>query len=125
MISSRILLALLSYVEPLPRKKIQLGPTFEWTIAQFEELQLHALAALAILLPRSINEYFEYHTGTKLLLFYEWTIANGKMKSIHFFLNLLFLFFYYFKMIIKVKEIAFLVKVVEIVNDHNYDIFFD
>jgi hypothetical protein len=26
---------------------------------------------------------------------------------------------------IKVKEIVFLVKVVEIINDHNYDIFFD
>ena len=78
MINSRILLALLTYVEPLPRKKSDIGNTFEWNIAQFEELQLHALTALSILLPRSLNEYFEYHVGTRLLLFYEWTINEGK-----------------------------------------------
>ena len=122
MIDSRVLLAFLSYIEPLPRKKSQMGPTFEWTISQMEEIQLHALAVLAILLPYSINEYFEYHVGTKLLVFYEWTINDGKIKTRKFFfLNYLL----FIKMNIKVKEIVFLVKVVEIINDLNYDMFFD
>jgi hypothetical protein len=80
MISSRVLLALLSYVEALPRKKASIPTTFEWTESQIEELQLHSLAALSILLPRSLNEYFDYHVGTRLLMFYEWTINSGKIE---------------------------------------------
>ncbi len=80
MINNRIVFALLSYIEPLPKKKTLVGNTFEWTISQIEELQLHALVALSILLPRLLNEYFQYHIGTRLLLFYEWTINNGKIK---------------------------------------------
>lgn len=72
------MLTLLSYIESLPRKA-QTGPyAFDWTLSQTEELQLHAIAALTILLPQFLNEYFEYHVGTRLLLFYEWTIAEGK-----------------------------------------------
>lgn len=78
MSTSRVLLALLSFVEALPRKKVNVPNTFEWTTSQIEELQLHSLAALAILLPRSLNEYFEYHVGTRLLIFYEWTINDGR-----------------------------------------------
>jgi hypothetical protein len=77
MLESRVLLALLSYIESLPRKSPP-GNAFEWTSSQTEELQLHAIAALSILLPQSLNEYFEYHVGTRLLLFYEWTINDGK-----------------------------------------------
>jgi len=80
MINNRIVFALLSYIEPLPKKKTHVGNTFEWTISQIEELQLHALVALSILLPRLLNEYFQYHIGTRLLLFYEWTINDGKIK---------------------------------------------
>ncbi|CAF1072360.1 unnamed protein product [Adineta steineri] len=80
MIDSRVLLAFLSYIEPLPRKA-QPGNNFEWSLAQIEELQLHAIAALSILLPRSLNEYFEYHVGTRLLLFYEWTINDDEFQS--------------------------------------------
>jgi hypothetical protein len=77
-----VLLAFLSYIEPLPRKT-QPGNPFEWSLSQTEELQLHAIAALSILLPRSLNEYFEYHVGTRLLLFYEWAINDGnRMNSI-------------------------------------------
>ena len=81
MVNSRVILALLSYIEPLPREKTHVGKTFDWKTTQIEELQLHALAALAILLPRSLKEYFEYHIGTKLLLFYDWTINDGKEKQ--------------------------------------------
>ncbi|CAF1323044.1 unnamed protein product [Adineta steineri] len=79
--NSRVILALLSYIEPLPRKKSPGINTFEWSLSQIEELQLHALTALSILLPNSLNEYFEYHTGTRLLLFYEWTINDDEFKS--------------------------------------------
>ena len=81
MIESRILLALLSYIEPLPRKN-PTGNVFEWTLSQTEELQLHAIAALTILLPMSLNEYLEYHVGTRLLLFYEWTISDGNRLTL-------------------------------------------
>lgn len=77
MISSRILLGLLSYIEPLPRRRNSTVNTFEWTASQYEELQLHALVALSILLPRSLNEYFDYQVGTRLLMFLEWTISKG------------------------------------------------
>jgi hypothetical protein len=93
MINSRILLALLSYIEPLPRKKTDLRNTFEWRISQLEELQLHALVALSIILPRLLSEYFEHHIGTKLLLFYEWTLIDGKIKERFLFFNN-FLFIY-------------------------------
>jgi len=73
---------LLSYIEPLPRKQSHVGNTFEWSLSQIEEFQLHALAALSILLPSSLNDYFEYHTGTRLLLFYEWTISDGKKEIV-------------------------------------------
>ncbi|CAF0791002.1 unnamed protein product [Rotaria sp. Silwood1] len=80
-INSRIILAFLSYIEPLPRKKDPQRNTFEWKISQFEDLQLHALVTLSILLPYSLNEYFEYGVGTRLLVFYEWTINNEEYKS--------------------------------------------
>ena len=91
MIDSRVLLAFLTYIEPLPRKP-QTGNVSEWSLAQIEELQLHAIAALSILLPRSLNEYFEYHVGTRLLLFYEWAINDGKN---------LFRFFFKIKFILR------------------------
>lgn len=75
--NSRVVLALLSYIEPLPRKKDLQFNTFEWNIAQCEDLQLHALAALSVLLPKSLMDYFEYGIGTRLLTFFEWAINNG------------------------------------------------
>ena len=76
MSDSRVLLALLSYVEPLPRAAPAVNPC-EWTLTQTEELQLHALAALAILLPQASNDYFDYHVGARLLLFYEWAVNDA------------------------------------------------
>lgn len=55
----------------------------EWTLAQMEDLQLHTIAALSILLPKSLDEYFEFHVGTRLLLFYEWTINDGKYSFVY------------------------------------------
>ena len=76
MSDSRVLLALLSYVEPLPRAAPASNPC-EWTLTQTEELQLHALAALAILLPQASSDYFDYHVGARLLLFYEWAVNDA------------------------------------------------
>ena len=82
---SRVLVALLSYIEPLPRQKNRPVNTFEWKISQIEDLQLHALVVLSILLPYSLNEYFEYRVSAKLLAFYEWTVNNGKKKFFLFY----------------------------------------
>ena len=110
---------MLSYIEPLPRKN-SINNVFEWTLAQTEELQLHSLAALTILLPVFLNEYFEYHAGTRLLLFYEWTISDGK-----FLLNTSEDFdIFFLQTNFEVKETVFLAKEVETINDLNYDTFF-
>jgi cilia- and flagella-associated protein 69 len=65
---SGILLALLSFIKPV---QIDRDPR-DWTISQFEELQLHAMSALCILIPVLIQDYFFCHGSNRLLMFLEW-----------------------------------------------------
>lgn len=57
------------------------GPR-DWTPAQFEELQLHALAALSTLGPLMIDEYMICQGSTRLLLLLEWCTGTGSLQSI-------------------------------------------
>ena len=69
----RLLLALFSYVkanEKVSRPK-------EWTWAQFEEIQLHAMAALGTLAPLMIDDYMMCQGSTRLLLLLEWCTGKG------------------------------------------------
>ncbi|XP_042672983.1 cilia- and flagella-associated protein 69 [Centrocercus urophasianus] len=74
--------ALLDYVKP--HKK----PGFhDWSAAQYEELQLHAIAILASVAPLLIDKYLSCQANTLLLVFLEWCIGQdpffGQGNSFH------------------------------------------
>ena len=69
---SGILLALLSFIKSIEKNR----DIRDWTISQFEELQLHAMSGLCILIPLLIRDYFNCHGSNRLLVFLEWCIKN-------------------------------------------------
>ncbi|KFP58940.1 Uncharacterized protein C7orf63, partial [Cariama cristata] len=74
--------ALLYYVKP--NKK----PGFhDWSAAQYEELQLHAIAVLASVAPLLVDKYLSCQANTLLLVFLEWCIGQdpffGQGNSFH------------------------------------------
>ncbi|XP_031470400.1 cilia- and flagella-associated protein 69 isoform X2 [Phasianus colchicus] len=74
--------ALLDYVKP--HKK----PGFhDWSAAQYEELQLHAIAILASVAPLLVDKYLSCQANTLLLVFLEWCIGQdpffGQGNSFH------------------------------------------
>jgi len=69
----KLLLALFSYV----KANEMMSPPREWTVSQFEELQLLALAALAQLGPLMIDDYMTCQGSTRLLLLLEWCVGSG------------------------------------------------
>lgn len=72
MSESGILLALLSFIKPIEKNR----DIRDWTISQFEELQLHAMSGLCILVPLLIRDYFTCHGSNRLLVFLEWCTKN-------------------------------------------------
>ena len=70
----RLLLALFSYVRANEKTS---GPR-EWTPAEMEELQLHAMAALCTLAPIMIDDYMMCQGSTRLLLLLEWCVGTGR-----------------------------------------------
>ncbi|KAI0219801.1 Cilia- and flagella-associated protein 69 [Lamellibrachia satsuma] len=68
----RLLLALFSYVRANEKTS---GPR-EWTPAEMEELQLHAMAALCTLAPIMIDDYMMCQGSTRLLLLLEWCVGT-------------------------------------------------
>jgi len=73
----RLLLALFSYVKANEKTSAPM----EWTSAQFEELQLHALAALCTLAPLMIDDYLVCQGTTRLLLLLEWCTGNDEFSG--------------------------------------------
>ncbi|NWH66776.1 CFA69 protein, partial [Geococcyx californianus] len=74
--------ALLYYVKPNQK------PGFHgWTAAQYEELQLHAIAILASVAPLLVDKYLSCQANTLLLVFLEWCIGQdpffGQGNSFH------------------------------------------
>eukprot|EP00076_Gallus_gallus_P009129 XP_004939333.1 cilia- and flagella-associated protein 69 isoform X2 [Gallus gallus] len=74
--------ALLYYVKP--HKK----PGFhDWSAAQYEELQLHAIAILASVAPLLVDKYLSCQANTLLLVFLEWCVGQdpffGQGNSFH------------------------------------------
>ncbi|NXW52072.1 CFA69 protein, partial [Nyctiprogne leucopyga] len=74
--------ALLYYVKPIQK------PGFhDWSAAQYEELQLHAIAILASVAPVLIDKYLSCQANTLLLVFLEWCIGQdaffGQGNSFH------------------------------------------
>ncbi|NXX20135.1 CFA69 protein, partial [Podargus strigoides] len=74
--------ALLYYVKPNQK------PGFhDWSAAQYEELQLHAIATLASVAPLLVDKYLSCQANTLLLVFLEWCIGQdhffGQGNSFH------------------------------------------
>uniref|UniRef100_A0A8B9MPV2 Cilia and flagella associated protein 69 n=1 Tax=Accipiter nisus TaxID=211598 RepID=A0A8B9MPV2_9AVES len=74
--------ALLCYVKPNQK------PGFhDWPAAQYEELQLHAIAILASVAPLLVDKYLSCQANTLLLVFLEWCIGQdpffGQGNSFH------------------------------------------
>ncbi|NXD67590.1 CFA69 protein, partial [Eolophus roseicapillus] len=70
--------ALLYYVKPNQKPGF-----YEWSAAQYEELQLHAIAILASVAPLLIDKYLSCQANTLLLVFLEWCIGQGSSHSLH------------------------------------------
>ncbi|XP_050388470.1 cilia- and flagella-associated protein 69 [Patella vulgata] len=83
MSEGHLLLALFSYV----RNNEKSVTPREWTPAQFEELQLHALSCLTSLCPVMIEDYMTCQGNTRLLLLLEWCVGpdefSGQGNSFH------------------------------------------
>ncbi|KAM7316097.1 hypothetical protein ACRRTK_024777 [Alexandromys fortis] len=67
LIDGKVILALLTYVKKPERLKI-----IEWSAAQYEELQLHAIATLSSVAPLLIEEYMSCQGNARILAFLEW-----------------------------------------------------
>lgn len=68
----QLMLTLFSYVKPIKKTNDK-----TWTVAEFEELQLHAMAVLATLAPLCIDDYIHCQGNTRLLLLLDWCIGVG------------------------------------------------
>ncbi|XP_065666226.1 cilia- and flagella-associated protein 69 isoform X6 [Hydra vulgaris] len=71
-----VMAALFTYVKP-----IILPLDFVWSITEFEEIQLQAMAVLASLVPYSIEEYISLQGNTRLLLLLEWCVSSAEYNS--------------------------------------------
>ncbi|XP_054940937.1 cilia- and flagella-associated protein 69 isoform X1 [Physeter macrocephalus] len=67
LIDGKVILALFTYVKKPEKHKI-----VEWSAAQYEELQLHAIATLSSVAPFLIDEYMLYQGNARVLAFLEW-----------------------------------------------------
>ncbi|XP_028925884.1 cilia- and flagella-associated protein 69 isoform X1 [Ornithorhynchus anatinus] len=67
----QMVLALFNYVKKVEKHKVN-----EWSDAQHEELQLHALAALASVAPLLIDDYMACQGNTRILLFLDWCMSE-------------------------------------------------
>lgn len=67
------MLALFHYVKPNEKPGVH-----DWSAAQYEELQLHAIATLASVAPLLIEDYMMCQGNTRLLMFLEWCAGNGE-----------------------------------------------
>uniref|UniRef100_A0A8D2NBY5 Cilia and flagella associated protein 69 n=1 Tax=Zonotrichia albicollis TaxID=44394 RepID=A0A8D2NBY5_ZONAL len=79
---NHVIPALLYYVKQNQRSAFP-----DWSAAQYEELQLHALAVLASVAPVLVDKYLSCQANTFLLVFLEWCISQdpffGRGNSFH------------------------------------------
>ncbi|XP_065795927.1 cilia- and flagella-associated protein 69 isoform X4 [Muntiacus reevesi] len=76
LIDGKIILALFTYVKKPEKHKI-----LEWSAAQYEELQLHAIATLSSVAPFLIDEYMFYTGNARVLEFLTWCDNDGIFKN--------------------------------------------
>ncbi|XP_032909535.1 cilia- and flagella-associated protein 69 isoform X1 [Catharus ustulatus] len=75
---NHVMPALLYYVKVNHQK-----PGFlDWSAAQYEDLQLHAIAVLASVAPALVDKYLSCQANTLLLVFLEWCIGQDPFFSL-------------------------------------------
>ncbi|XP_003407029.1 cilia- and flagella-associated protein 69 [Loxodonta africana] len=76
LVHGKVILALFTYVKNPEKQKI-----IEWSSAQREELQLHAIATLSSVAPLLIEEYMLYQGNARILAFLEWCESEDPFLS--------------------------------------------
>uniref|UniRef100_A0A8I3RWH5 Cilia and flagella associated protein 69 n=1 Tax=Canis lupus familiaris TaxID=9615 RepID=A0A8I3RWH5_CANLF len=76
LIDGKVILALFTYVKKPEKHKI-----IEWSAAQYEELQLHAIATLSSVAPLLTEEYMLCQGNARVLAFLEWCESEGVFKN--------------------------------------------
>nr|ACA35054.1 hypothetical protein [Plecturocebus moloch] len=77
LIEGKVILALFTYVKKPEKQK-----AIDWSAAQYEELQLHAIATLSSVAPLLIEEYMSCQGNAQVLAFLEWCESEGIFKNI-------------------------------------------
>ena len=77
---NRVILALFSYVKGTDGGDATAGGG-EWNFAQYEEIQLHAMAALCTLCPLMVDDYMTCQGSTRLLLMLEWCCGSDSFAG--------------------------------------------
>ncbi|KAL5007038.1 hypothetical protein ScPMuIL_015844 [Solemya velum] len=72
-----LMLALFSFVRA---NDVSGGPN-DWSPAQFEELQLHAMSCLCVLCPLILEDYMTCQGSTRILLLLEWCVKPDDYKG--------------------------------------------
>ncbi|XP_063003583.1 cilia- and flagella-associated protein 69 [Elgaria multicarinata webbii] len=67
----KVMLALFHYLKPNEKSGV-----LDMSAAQYEELQLHAIATLATMAPLLVEDYMTCQGNTRLLMFLEWCMGN-------------------------------------------------
>ncbi|XP_011729024.1 cilia- and flagella-associated protein 69 isoform X6 [Macaca nemestrina] len=76
LIDGKVILALFTYVKKPEKQKIM-----DWSAAQHEELQLHAIATLSSVAPLLIEEYMSCQGNARVLAFLEWCESEDPFFS--------------------------------------------
>ncbi|XP_059027039.1 cilia- and flagella-associated protein 69 isoform X1 [Mustela lutreola] len=76
LIDGKVILALFTYVKKPEKHKIM-----EWSAAQYEELQLHAIATLSSVAPFLTEEYMLCQGNAQVLAFLEWCESEDSFFS--------------------------------------------
>ncbi|XP_048641396.1 cilia- and flagella-associated protein 69 isoform X3 [Marmota marmota marmota] len=76
LIDGKVVLALFTYIKKPEKHKI-----IEWSAAQHEELQLHAIATLSSVAPLLIEEYMSCQGNAQVLAFLEWCDSEDPFIS--------------------------------------------
>ena len=71
---SQFMMALFVYVVPI-NKSVET----EWSLAEFEELQLHAMAVLAAYAPLCLGDYKTFQGSSRILKMLDWCINTGSL----------------------------------------------
>ncbi|XP_069504466.1 cilia- and flagella-associated protein 69 [Ambystoma mexicanum] len=69
----KVILALFYYVRVNEKQEVH-----DWSVAHFEDLQLHAIATLGTVAPLLVEDYMTCQGNTRILLFLEWCVGQDQ-----------------------------------------------